>query len=505
MPSKWNVARVTTYKCMGRGWRLRALIGSKDLKSRRKMASDKASIGDGSEPAEVVKPLPNAKAQLGKHRESQYQKLAPARGTFLTMVGMVLLLFLTPPAAIYVWYIHAQKNGSVAEFYHFAMEEGLSGVWSIWPRPTGTAWAIIGIFGGFEALLQLYLPGKEVYGPVSPAGNIPVYKDNGILAYGISLIAYMAAWKLGLFQATLVWDHLGEVFSALNIFSLLLCGFLYIKGRSFPSSSDWGSAGNFVFDFFWGMELYPRIGKNFDIKVFTNCRFGLMAWAVLCLNYALVQVERDGHVADSMAVSVALTLIYVTKFFLWEAGYWCTMDIAHDRAGYYLCWGCLVWVPCIYTSPSMYLVNHPIHLGYVTAALVLAAGTLCIYINYDCDRQRQYFRATHGKGLIWGKKPSKIEATYVTENGETKTSLLLTSGWWGLARHFHYVPEILAAFFWTVPGLFNHALPYFYVVFLTILLFDRATRDDVRCREKYKKFWKKYCDRVPYKIVPGVY
>lgn len=79
------------------------------------------------------------------------------------------------------------------------------------------------------------------------------------------------------------------------------------------------------------MELYPRIGKNFDIKVFTNCRFGLMAWAVLCLNYALVQVERDGHVADSMAVSVALTLIYVTKFFLWEAGYWCTMDIAHDR------------------------------------------------------------------------------------------------------------------------------------------------------------------------------
>jgi hypothetical protein len=27
---------------------------------------------------------------------------------------------------------------------------------------------------------------------------------------------------------------------------------------------------------------------------------------------------------------------------------------------------------------------------------------------------------------------------------------------WGLSRHFHYVPEILAAFFWTVPALFNH-------------------------------------------------
>jgi hypothetical protein len=53
------------------------------------------------------------------------------------------------------------------------------GVWSVWPRPTSTAWAIIGIFGGFEALLQLCLPGKEVYGPVSPAGNTPVYKASG--------------------------------------------------------------------------------------------------------------------------------------------------------------------------------------------------------------------------------------------------------------------------------------------------------------------------------------
>ncbi|CAN1298864.1 hypothetical protein LINPERPRIM_LOCUS23981 [Linum perenne] len=24
-------------------------------------------------------------------------------------------------------------------------------------------------------------------------------------------------------------------------------------------------------------------------------------------------------------------LVYITKFFWWEAGYWNTMDIAHDR------------------------------------------------------------------------------------------------------------------------------------------------------------------------------
>ena len=69
-----------------------------------------------------------------------------------------------------------------------------------------------------------------------------------------------------------------------------------------------------------------------------------------------------------MVVSVGLMCLYCTKFFWWEAGYWNTMDIMHDRAGYYLCWGCMVWVPCIYTSPAMYLVHHPLHLGAPVSA-----------------------------------------------------------------------------------------------------------------------------------------
>ena len=46
----------------------------------------------------------------------------------------------------------------------------------------------------------------------------------------------------------------------------------------------------FLFTFLQGMELYPRIGKHFDIKVFTNCRFGMMSWAVLAVTYCIKQV-----------------------------------------------------------------------------------------------------------------------------------------------------------------------------------------------------------------------
>jgi len=319
------------------------------------------------------------------------------------------------------------------------------------------------------------------------------------------LVTYLGLWWFGIFNPTVVYDHLGEIFSALIFGSFVFCIFLYIKGHVAPSSTDSGSSGNVIIDFYWGMELYPRIGKHFDIKVFTNCRFGMMSWAVLAVTYCIKQYEVNGRVADSMLVNTVLMLVYVTKFFWWEAGYWSTMDIAHDRAGFYICWGCLVWVPSIYTSPGMYLVNHPVNLGTQLALYILVAGILCIYTNYDCDRQRQEFRRTNGKCLVWGKAPSKIVASYTTTSGETKSSLLLTSGWWGLSRHFHYVPEILSAFFWTVPALFNHFLPFFYVIFLTILLFDRAKRDDDRCRSKYGKYWKLYCEKVPYRIIPGIY
>ena len=81
------------------------------------------------------------------------------------------------------------------------------------------------------------------------------------------------------------------------------------------------------------------------------------------------------------------------------------MDIMHDRAGYYICWGCLVWVPAVYTSPAMYLTMHGVHNLSTPLALAIAcAGAAAIYINYDSDRQRQVSTSktpsvTHPHGL----------------------------------------------------------------------------------------------------------
>jgi 7-dehydrocholesterol reductase len=181
------------------------------------------------------------------------------------------------------------------------------------------------------------------------------------------------------------------------------------------------------------------------------------------------------------------------------------MDIQHDRAGYYLCWGCLVWVPAVYTSHSFYLAQHAPELPWGAALAIFLFGFCMVFVNFDSDNQRYVFRQSHGKCILWGHVPRKIVASYKTQKGETRESLLLVDGWWRLSRHFHYVPEILASLAWSLPSL-NSGLvgPYFYVIYLTILLTDRAYRDDDRCSKKYGKYWDEYCDIVPYKIVPGV-
>jgi len=436
-------------------------------------------------------------------------------------LGSLLLMIITPIAVLCFWYCCNQMEGSIIAFgkqllnielYKNTKDKGhgLTFLWNILPTPFDpNAWKIILSYIGFELFLMKFVPGKEFKATVTPSGHVPVYNANGVQCYIIS-IAVLFLLKLSgneNLNPAIVYDKMGHLLSAVNVFALLLCSFLTFKGLNFPSTKDCGSSGDWIVDFFWGTELYPRI-LGFDVKQFTNCRFGMMFWQLGIICYAMKQYDDKGFVSSSMMVSVLIQSVYIFKFFLWETGYFCSMDIQHDRAGYYICWGCLMWVPSMYTIHTYYLTKHPILLTVPHASLFLALGIFSVWCNYDCDRQRQEFRKTNGKAKVWGEDPEYIVAEYTTKDGEVRSSLLLVSGWWGLARHFHYIPEIMASFFWCVPALghpeFQHIVPFFYPVYLTILLFDRAWRDDARCADKYRKNWKEYCQKVPYKIIPGV-
>ncbi|KAH9312236.1 hypothetical protein KI387_027271, partial [Taxus chinensis] len=192
----------------------------------------------------------NGRSNRGNEKEKKKED-AKTHSPLVAYVSMLGLLSFCPPFVIFLWFTMVHMDGSVSQVWDFCKQNGFQGFLRICPMPTLIAWTIIASYAAFEAGLQLLLPGKRVEGPVSPAGNVPIYKANGVISYLVTLITYIAIWWFGLFNPAIVYDHLGEIFSSLIIGSFIFCILLYIKGHVAPSSADSGSSGNFIIDFYW--------------------------------------------------------------------------------------------------------------------------------------------------------------------------------------------------------------------------------------------------------------
>jgi len=177
----------------------------------------------------------------------------------------------------------------------------------------------------------------------------------------------------------------------------------------------------------------------------------------------------------------------------------------HDHFGFYIYWGITSWLPIVYPMITLYLVTHRVEWPLWYSILLIIGGVYSVYVNYDADRQRQIVRETNGECKIWGRKPKTILAKYTTGDGKTRTNLLLVDGYWGIARHFHYIPELALTLLWSLPAGFEHFVPYFYFVYLFILLFHRLCRDEERCMKKYGQYWEQYKKAVAYKFIPYIY
>jgi 7-dehydrocholesterol reductase len=429
-------------------------------------------------------------------------RVEPADGGYFRLtLGPLLLMVLTPFLAEVLWVVVYHHGGSAHDFIRdfdaatFAQE---------FPRPSLTGLRTVLAWALFQAVLLWTLPGARFVGPVTPKGNQPVYRRNGVLAWAVSHGAVLLGVYTGALDPVAFWRDYGSMLVVLNLGALLLCALLYWKGRRWPSTTDARYTGHLPFDFFQGVELHLTL-FGADVKQLINCRISMMGWSVSVVLFACAQWRLTGQVTWAMLACVAVTVVYLLKFFVWETGYFRSLDIMHDHFGYYICWGVLCWVPSVYCLPGMYIAQRRGDLHPVVAVAIVALGLLSIAVNYAADEQRQRVRDTGGRTTIWGRKPQLIHARYRGPDGEERTNLLLASGYWGIARHFHYVPEIMLALAWTLPAGVEHALPYFYVFFLTILLVDRARRDDGRCRKKYGEDWEEYCRRVRWKILPGIY
>jgi protein-S-isoprenylcysteine O-methyltransferase Ste14 len=398
----------------------------------------------------------------------------------------IIMLLALPPFVYYLWYCLAFNHGQLAAPSLDIVRR--------FPVPTATSAAVVGAWLIFQAVLQVYTPGKQVQGPLLSNGTRLTYKMNGWFAWWLTWAVLGAGFAGQLYSPADLADQFGTLLTTTNIFSYAFCIYLYWHGKHFGMRSE-RITNNGINDFWLGTALNPRIG-NFDLKLFFEARPGLIAWVVLDLAFADKQFQLNGFVSLPMILVCAFHFWYVADFFAHEEAILVTWDIRHENFGWMLCWGDIVWVPFTYTIQAQYLVGHPHDLPWWAVLGIVAINAAGYIIFRGANIQKHRFRKNPER-FVWGKPAAYVR----TASG----SLLLTSGWWGLARHMNYLGDLLMGLAWCLPCGFESPLPYFYIIYLTILLVHRERRDHDMCAQRYGTDWDTYCAEVRYRILPGIY
>jgi len=362
------------------------------------------------------------------------------------------------------------------------------------PRLTLRGALVFGAWLLLQATLQLLVPGRQVQGaPLLDGRRLP-YWLNGWRSLLVTAVVLALLVGAGWMSPALPARELGSLLVTATLFSFLFSLYLQLHGWWHPDEGSASGRLSPVHDFVLGTARNPRLG-HFDLKLFFEARPGLMGWAVLDLSLLALQLERHGTVSNSMVLVVGCQLWYVVDYFLFEEAILSTWDIRHENFGWMLCFGDVVWVPFTYTLQAQYLVARPVHLpGWAVAGIALlhVAG----YVVFrGANLQKHRFRR-EPRQAVWGRPPHVIE---------TDGAPLLASGWWGLARHINYLGDLMMGLAWCLTCGFGHALPYFYIVYFTVLLVHRERRDHAACARRYGPPWRRYVEQVPWRIVPGVY
>jgi hypothetical protein len=416
---------------------------------------------------------------------STIQQTDITRSRAVDIIGALLMVVALPPFTYYVWLCMKDFGGALV----WPSLDILSRV----PGPTLTAIGAYGAWFLFQTILQIAAPGKIREGVPLGDGSRLKYRMNGWFSFWFTLAAVVIAVKIGWLPATIGYDEFGPLLTTVQIFAFAFSLFLYFYGKR--STRPERRSGSALYDYVMGTALNPRL-SSFDLKLFCEARPGLVLWVLIDLSLAAKQYGLHGMVTTPMILVCAFQFFYIADYYFHEEAILTTWDIKHENFGWMLCWGDLVWVPFTYTLQAFYLVNHTHSLTLPATIGIVALNALGYTIFRGANIQKHRFRK-NPDGLVWGKAPECIRTA--------RGTLLLTSGWWGIARHSNYCGDLLMALAWCLPAGFEHPLPYFYIFYFTILLVHREWRDNAMCLEKYGADWEAYCRKVRWRIVPGIY
>ncbi|KAK6295273.1 hypothetical protein J4Q44_G00344990 [Coregonus suidteri] len=433
-------------------------------------------------------------AKPAEQTEEVEQKPAVATAPITTelefggRLGVFCMTLLLPATVLGLMVVCGQKDASLMS------SPPLPSLDSLWDLQV---FGIVVLWLLFQALLYVLPVGKVVEGMPLKNGDRLKYRMNTLHAFVLTVAALGAAVHQEV-DLSYIHNHFLQLAVSSLLCSVLLSVYLYVRSRwaTQDQLAPGGNSGSVIYDFFMGSELNPRI-KGFDLKYFCELRPGLIGWLVI--NAAMALAEMKLHHLDYPSPAMILVncfhLLYVLDAYLHEEGVLSYMDITHDGFGFMLAFGDLMWVPFTFSLQAYYLVHHPNHLSLPWIVGIVTLNVIGFCIFRKANSQKNAFR----------RNPSDPTLSHLKTIPTATGKSLLVSGLWGLVRHPNYLGDLIMALAWSLPCGFTHILPYFYVIYLSILLVHREARDEAQCRRKYGSAWDDYCREVRYRIIPRVY
>ena len=199
------------------------------------------------------------------------------------------------------------------------------------------------------------------------------------------------------------------------------------------------------------------------------------------------------------------------------------MDVCDEPFGFYFAWGSGVFFPTMYTLQTQYLALNPVELPLTRIISIFSLGVTGFIVYYVATEQKNAVCDMTSAKEMGHEKVQFVRASYTTTDGVGRESLLLCSGMlpfkhdashvilmnspglWRHIRHPNYLGVLILTYAMCALCGTEALLPWNKAVFATAFLAYRCTRDERNCLRKYGKDWEVYCQRVRWRLVPGLY
>lgn len=342
-------------------------------------------------------------------------------------------------------------------------------------------------------LLHVVVPARVVDGyVVDPATTKPYrYRLNGLVVYVLTV----ALWALACSSGWLAWDFLWIVRWE-SLASACALGLLFTAAIVLGAPS---TGRGLLAELFFGRIANPQwLGRRVDAKMWLYLAGATMLGLNL-YSFAMHHWLAFSHdPSPGVALYVALFTFFLCEYLVFERVHLYTYDFVAERVGFKLGWGCLVFYPFFYGVGLWSVADLPSPHA-PTAMLVVAA--VVFFAGWSLARganMQKFAFKRDPRAKFLGLLPPVV----VTDGDKT----LLVGGFWGVSRHVNYLGEILMAIGLTLAlGRPDQLTTWLYPLYYVALLVPRQRDDDRRCAAKYGALWDQYVERVPYRILPGVY